>query len=548
MIMNKLFAFLATAAALGVASTAAFQIPVSSSSKVLLNKNHHGAATSKLHTVASPVVPAKELTTTDSPDDTPDDFDWFKAWHPLVAVDFLDAEKPHAFKLLGLDVVVWNDAPLDTPNPLFGPRKQRTDKSAKKDTANGSWRVFVDQCPHRKVPLSEGRIEDDGSLLCSYHGWRFNGEGETIDVPQISKTNELEKIKANPKSNCNSFPIQVIDGVLWVWPDSSDDSKIQSALTPIPSLDLGDDIGEDRLWKGTWNFRELPYGHDYFIENVVDPAHVPVSHHNVVGSRYDDQSLKMETNQPLTKQGFSIDVTNHLNTTSTTAFTAPSRVLIKAPFGDDGAAQYLELYSSPSRPGFSNHVGRMVVLKDKSKEMPKLLKQFTLPLPIWVNHIMASAFLHQDALFLHGQERSLSHYGEYRSSTPGANDPYASAILPCSTDKGVLNFRTWMSKFAGGHIPFKGDTTMPAADNEVVFDVWNGHTKHCKQCQGALKNLKRIRKFAFVASALVAAIRPKLLGVIGSTLAAAAMSGVGYALHKLIGLFYRYEFSHADNH
>ena len=117
-----------------------------------------------------------------------------------------------------------------------------------------------------------------------------------------------------------------------------------------------------------------------------------------------------------------------------------------------------------------------------------------------------------------------------------------------STDKGVMHFRNWMSNFANGHIPFKGDCTMPPADNEVVFDVWNGHTKHCKYCLKALKRLKMARKLTFLVSALVATIRPKALGLVESTLSALGLSGVGLGLSKLIGLFYRYEFAHSDNH
>jgi phenylpropionate dioxygenase-like ring-hydroxylating dioxygenase large terminal subunit len=36
----------------------------------------------------------------------------------------------------------------------------------------------------RLAPLSEGRIEA-GQLTCSYHGWRFNGEGQCTRVPQV---------------------------------------------------------------------------------------------------------------------------------------------------------------------------------------------------------------------------------------------------------------------------------------------------------------------------------------------------------------------------
>ena len=89
---------------------------------------------------------------------------------------------------------------------------------------------------------------------------------------------------------------------------------------------------------------------------------------------------------------------------------------------------------------------------------------------------------------------------------------------------------------------------MPSANNEVVFDVWNSHTKHCKYCLTALNRFKKARALAFMASAIVATIRPKILGVVGSLISALGLSGLGLVLDKLIKMFYRYEFSHADNH
>ena len=244
--------FLAAAAILN--SAGAFHFPHGGVRK------SKSAATAGLRTpLASAVAPPSTSTdepnvaVNDEPEDTSSDgsFDWFKSWYPIVPVEFLDADKPHKFKLMGVDIAVWNDGPIDT-NPAFQPRKSRPKKAKKPE---GQWRAFVDECPHRKVPLSEGRIEDDGSLLCSYHGWRFDGEGMAINVPQVEE-GELARIKANPKSNCNSFPVRVVDGVLWVWPDASDDAKIESALSPVPSNDYeGEDIDEGRLWLGPWNFR-----------------------------------------------------------------------------------------------------------------------------------------------------------------------------------------------------------------------------------------------------------------------------------------------------
>jgi hypothetical protein len=188
-------------------------------------------------------------------------------------------------------------------------------------------------------------------------------------------------------------------------------------------------------------------------------------------------------------------------------------------------------------------------VKDKSGKMPSAFKMFTAPMPIWLNHITASLFLNQDSLFLHAQERTMAHNKQYRASDPSVTeDNYADAVLPISVDKGVILFRTWMKRIAGGNIPFLGDTTMPATDNNVVFDVYNSHTKHCKYCSDALKNLKKIRFASFLFAALTATIRPKVLGIVGSVLTGAAFCGIGGLLNKLIGMFYRYEFSHADNH
>ena len=195
-------------------------------------------------------------------------FDWFKAWYPVVPVEILDQEKPHKFQLLGQDLVVWNDGPLDDgEGGLFGPKSKRP-KGAKRTV--GTWRAFLDQCPHRKVPLSEGRVEDDGSLLCSYHAWRFDGQGSCVAVPQVESKDELERIKANPKTNCNAFPTKVINGVLFVWPSSDENAVLESELTPVAHRPKEEE--SERLWEGPWNFRELPYGADFFLENVVDPG------------------------------------------------------------------------------------------------------------------------------------------------------------------------------------------------------------------------------------------------------------------------------------
>jgi phenylpropionate dioxygenase-like ring-hydroxylating dioxygenase large terminal subunit len=509
-------------------------------------------------------------------------FNWNKAWYPLVPIEILDREQPHRFQLLGENIVVWNDGPVT--NGLFQSKKSRTRQSKR---TSGTWRAFVDECPHRKVPLSEGRVEDDGTLLCSYHAWRFDGNGACVNIPQMDKTSkEYSRIINNPKSNCNSYPTKVVDGLLFVWPSSDTNAVLESTLTALPlpkgtkQLEEMDDgvirasntestnhkmtkSKDDTTWYGPWNFRELPYGADYFLENVVDPAHVTVSHHNVVGNRYKVEPMVLKTSTSLSKDGFAIQqlVSNELPG-GTTSFIAPGLVTVDVSI--NGAKQTLELYASPSRPGFCNHIGRMVIQKNEKGEMPPLLRTFTLPMPIWLNHVLASAFLNQDALFLHHQERHLATSGQYSTVVPethsenGMNDSsstvaastniykYNQAIQAAPSDLGVINFRNWVRVFAGGRIPYRNNqVTMPASSNEVVFDVWNAHTKYCRYCQDALKRLKVARLVSYMTAAVMAITRP--WGMYGTLVSSFTLAGIGLLLNKLIGMFYRYEFSHAHN-
>jgi len=380
-----------------------------------------------------------------------------------------------------------------------------------------------------------------------------------VDAPQLEPEGaQLKAIQENPKSQCNSFPVQIIDGVVWVWPESGADARLEAALTPAQSYSGLEEIEKtnpDRIWYGPWNYRQLPYGADFFIENVVDPAHVTISHHNVVGSRYDDQRMNMNHSTKLQKNGFAIETTNPArNTRSTTTFKAPAHVGIEAPFGDKGAFQTLELYASPSMPGFCNHVGRMVIVKDETGEMPKLLRTFTAPLPKWLNHVLAASFLNQDAVFLHQQERLMAQKGQYTSLNPPTNNDgkddegmdYNQAILPIEADKGVVFFRKWLSKYAGGRIPYKNNPAMPPVDPNVCFDQYQSHTAKCQICQTALRRLKTVRLASFFVATCWAVLRPlnkQLLNLATVLLSA----GFGLVLNKLIGMFYKYEFSHSHN-
>ena len=177
-------------------------------------------------------------------------FDWEKQWYPMAVEEFTDKKKSHAIMFLGNNVVLWH---------------------------NGEkWSVFEDACPHRGVPLSEGRVESNGELLCSYHAWTFNGEGECTSIPQ-TLTKEKEKTLL-PKACVKSYPTQVRQGLVWVWGSRGapgSDVVIESMLkSPQLIRELEDTDYSGRVSPPRWNFRDLPYGWDMFMENVCDPAYV----------------------------------------------------------------------------------------------------------------------------------------------------------------------------------------------------------------------------------------------------------------------------------
>jgi hypothetical protein len=65
-----------------------------------------------------------------------------------------DSTVPHRFVLMGIPLVIWYDPTYNS-------------SSSSSDSSQG-WRVFTDACPHRLVPLSEGRVTPTGRLECPY--------------------------------------------------------------------------------------------------------------------------------------------------------------------------------------------------------------------------------------------------------------------------------------------------------------------------------------------------------------------------------------------
>lgn len=79
--------------------------------------------------------------------------------------------------------------------------------------ADGRAAAVLDQCVHRGVRLSAGRVQD-GCLSCPFHGWRYDGEGRVVHIPSIDGLRPGGR--ARPFRQ-RSFPVCEQDGAVWVY-------------------------------------------------------------------------------------------------------------------------------------------------------------------------------------------------------------------------------------------------------------------------------------------------------------------------------------------
>jgi phenylpropionate dioxygenase-like ring-hydroxylating dioxygenase large terminal subunit len=133
---------------------------------------------------------------------------------------------------------------------------------------NGTVVALEDACPHRKLPLSMGRIKGD-HVECGYHGLTFDGKGICTRVPGVEKIPHVARVQA--------YPIVERYGLLWVWMGPAD----QADATKIFDVDHW---GDPAWGLNRGDAMTLECNYLYMTDNLLDPSHVAWVHPSSFGN------------------------------------------------------------------------------------------------------------------------------------------------------------------------------------------------------------------------------------------------------------------------
>ncbi|MFN6567757.1 aromatic ring-hydroxylating dioxygenase subunit alpha [Dendronalium sp. ChiSLP03b] len=71
--------------------------------------------------------------------------------------------------------------------------------------------ALKDQCPHRGAALSLGWVADD-CIRCPYHGWKFQADGQCIEIPSNETGTPIPK-----KASVDSYTVKEKYGFIWLF-------------------------------------------------------------------------------------------------------------------------------------------------------------------------------------------------------------------------------------------------------------------------------------------------------------------------------------------
>ena len=390
------------------------------------------------------------------------------AWIPLGSAANLADVTPLQLSVCGLDLVVWNN------------------KTSTKDSEKYlQYSAFVDACPHRLAPLSQGRVNPDtGCLECPYHGWQFEQDGALVKIPQLDENRTIAALRQD--GGATSLPVHAAGDLLFVFIPSD----VCGESWPIERLPeshypfLQDSIDNNKVYY----MRDLPYSADMLLENFFDPAHIPFAHHSLQGTRNDAIPIEMKllANNFTHVEASFIDISAGKNRDGVLSFQRPAfyhyRTKINSTSPEERAN--LLVFVTPVSPGKCRIM------------MPEFINKRWFP--TFLGHAGSNRFLNSDT-WLHDAERNVRAKEEKPINQLGGAVAVGSAkaekkpflddmnyMFASKSDMAISAFRKWWSTYlSDGPVNFYGKPPPsafagPALNRAQQIDPWVSSRSFCR--------------------------------------------------------------------
>ena len=134
-------------------------------------------------------------------------------------------------------------------------------------TEAGAVVAMEDRCPHRRVPLSGGKVIGD-RLQCPYHGLQFDTEGACVRIPGQDMIPPTACVKTYP----------VVERYRWAWIWMGDPAKADPEL--IPDFHWM----TDENWGAKGDLFHVHANWQLIVDNLLDLTHLAFVHESTIGN------------------------------------------------------------------------------------------------------------------------------------------------------------------------------------------------------------------------------------------------------------------------
>jgi len=132
----------------------------------------------------------------------------------------------------------------------------------------GKLACAIDQCPHRGVALSAGKLVGD-CIQCPFHGFDYDSSGRCTLIPANGRTADVPKT-----FKVKTYPVQELHNLVYLWW-----GEPREEYPPLPDFDYMHD--PDLVYTSATDLWHAHYSR--VIENQLDVVHLPFVHASTIG-------------------------------------------------------------------------------------------------------------------------------------------------------------------------------------------------------------------------------------------------------------------------